>query len=167
MHRCNPSQSKLHVKSDSNTTSIKGGVGLFLKGVGGEQKALGESIWFYKHMQVIPAMSFRKRSPKRTFFLWRWQCLMSPWLHCTVPLIIVSAHLNFLPLHRYRNLYRNWSHISAISFFNLAPNKYLFLLVPLAEWHLINNEYCSRVFSSIKLYKRQIQQFNLLLLQAV
>lgn len=44
MHRCNPSQSKLHVKNNSNRASIKGRVVLFLKGVGGNGKALRESI---------------------------------------------------------------------------------------------------------------------------
>lgn len=48
-------------------------------------------------------------------------------------------------------------HTSAISFCNHASNTDLFLLVPLIKWYLINNEYCSIVFSSVKLYRSPIQ----------
>lgn len=62
MHRYNPSQRKLRLKSDNKRTSTKDWGCLFLKGVGGEEKAIGESSCFYKRMQVIPAMPFNKRS---------------------------------------------------------------------------------------------------------
>lgn len=46
MHRYNPSQRKLHLKSGNKRTSIKDWGCLFLKGVRGEEKAIGESRFF-------------------------------------------------------------------------------------------------------------------------